>query len=252
MANVVTDPREHPEVVLPDFNKPDPLLTFKLSDVAFVYGSKWKQRYFTKVGNDYYPLPGQWDVTHKQWRGYLVQPNTDWWVKFYPGGNNERPTGPLCDGCHSVNYNAQNKTVTEWNVGCERCHDPGSEHIGQPRAANIVNPARLDFTRANDTCIQCHSQGQPLANPMFGQHYDWPVGFHQGSNLRDYWKLEEHKLGETTFTHFADGRRTRTACKETISCKASCIGGVSPASAAMTFTAHRTTRIRSSRRATSA
>src|SRR4051812_39258346 len=50
MANVVTDPREHPDVVLPDFNKPDPLLTFKLSDVAFVYGSKWKQRYFTKVG----------------------------------------------------------------------------------------------------------------------------------------------------------------------------------------------------------
>ena len=57
MANVVTDPREHPDMVLPDFNKPDPLLTFKLADVAFVYGSKWKQRYFTKVGNDYYPLP---------------------------------------------------------------------------------------------------------------------------------------------------------------------------------------------------
>ena len=53
MANVVADPRVHPEAVLPDFNKPDPLLTFKLDDVAFVYGSKWKQRYFRKVGNDY-------------------------------------------------------------------------------------------------------------------------------------------------------------------------------------------------------
>jgi predicted CXXCH cytochrome family protein len=40
---------------------------------------------------------------------------------------------------------------------------------------------------------------------MFGQYYDWPVGFHQGGNLSDYWKLEEHKLGETTFTHFPDG-----------------------------------------------
>ena len=48
MANVVADPKVHPEVVLPDFSKPDPLLTFKLDDVAFVYGSKWKQRYFTK------------------------------------------------------------------------------------------------------------------------------------------------------------------------------------------------------------
>ena len=26
-----------------------------------------------------------------------------------------------------------------------------------------------------------------------------------GWNLKDFWKLEEHKLGETTFTHFADG-----------------------------------------------
>jgi hypothetical protein len=27
MANVVTDPKAHPEVVLPDFSKPDPVLT---------------------------------------------------------------------------------------------------------------------------------------------------------------------------------------------------------------------------------
>ena len=26
-----------------------------------------------------------------------------------------------------------------------------------------------------------------------------------GKDLDDFWKLEEHKLGETTFTHFADG-----------------------------------------------
>ena len=73
MANVVTNPKEHPELVLPDFTKPDPLLTFKLSDVAFVYGTKWKQRYFTKVGDDYFPLGAQWDVTHKLWRRYFVR-----------------------------------------------------------------------------------------------------------------------------------------------------------------------------------
>src|SRR5262245_11940271 len=205
MANVVTDPRVRPQVVIPDFSKPDPLLTFKLDDVAFVYGTKWKQRYFKKVGNDYFPLPAQWDVNHKIWRAYFVQPNTDWWVPFYPADNMKRPTGPLCDGCHSVNYNIKTKTVTEWNVGCERCHGPGSAHAANPTKANIVNPAKLDFVRANDTCIQCHSQGQPLKNPIEGQYYDWPVGFHQGLNLRDYWNLEEHKLGETTFTHFAEG-----------------------------------------------
>lgn len=205
MANVVRDPREHPEAVLPDFTKPDPAVNFTLNDVALVYGSKWKQRYFTKVGNDYFPLGAQWDVTKRMWRPYLVAPNTDWWVPFYPPANNGRPTGPLCDGCHSVNYNIQTKTVTEWNVGCEKCHGPGADHVRQPTVANIVNPSKQDFVRANDTCIQCHSQGQPLSNPKAGQHYDWPVGFHQGRNLQDYWKLEEHKLGETTFTHFADG-----------------------------------------------
>jgi len=205
MANVVTDPKQHPELVLPDFTKSDPLLTFKLADVAFVYGTKWKQRYFTKVGNDYFPLPAQWDVSHRLWRPYMVQPNTDWWVPHYPADNMKRPTGPLCDGCHSVNYNVQTKTVVEWNVGCERCHGPGSEHVRRPSAATIVNPARLDFVRASDTCIQCHSQGQPLANPIAGQYYDWPVGFHQGGNLKDFWALEEHTLGETTFTHFPDG-----------------------------------------------
>jgi predicted CXXCH cytochrome family protein len=205
MANVVTDPKQHPEVVIPDFSKADPGLTFRLADVALVYGTKWKQRYFTKRGDDYFPLGAQWDVAHRQWRPYLVAPNTDWWVPHYGPTNADRPTGPLCDGCHSVNYNIQSKRVTEWNVGCERCHGPGSEHVRRPSAATIVNPAKLDTVRANDTCIQCHSQGQPLKNPIAGGYYDWPVGFHQGGNLQDYWKLEEHKLGETSFTHFPDG-----------------------------------------------
>ena len=205
MANVVQDPKQHPEAVLPDFSKPDPLLTFKLSDVAFTYGTKWKQRYFQKVGDDYFPLGAQWDVANKVWRAYLVREGTDWWVPFYPGGNDKRPTGQLCDGCHSVNYNIQTKAVTEWNVGCERCHGPGSAHVTRPSRANIVNPARLDSIRANDVCIQCHSQGQPLNNPIAGKYYDWPVGFDVTKNLKDFWKLEEHKLGETTFTHFGDG-----------------------------------------------
>jgi predicted CXXCH cytochrome family protein len=95
--------------------------------------------------------------------------------------------------------------VKEWNVGCERCHGPGSQHAANPERANIVNPARIPNLRGNDVCIQCHSQGQPLANPIQGKYYDWPVGFHVGLDLTKFWKLEEHKAGETTFTHFADG-----------------------------------------------
>ena len=57
MANVVRDPHQHPDAITPDLNKLDLLLTFKKEDIAFVYGSKWKQRYFKKVGDDYFPLP---------------------------------------------------------------------------------------------------------------------------------------------------------------------------------------------------
>ena len=184
MANVVRDPKQHPEVVIPDFTKPDPLLTFKLDDVAFVYGTKWKQRYFTKVGDDYFPLPAQWDVTHKLWRAYMVQPNTDWWVPFYPADNMKRPTGPLCDGCHSVNYDVRPRRSRSGTSGASGATVRAASTFEQPGAATIVNPARLDFVRANDTCIQCHSQGQPLKNPIEGQYYDWPVGFHQGATSR--------------------------------------------------------------------
>jgi predicted CXXCH cytochrome family protein len=205
MANVVRDPHEHPDAITPDLSKPDPLLTFTKDDIAFVYGSRWKQRYFKKVGDDYFPLPAQWDVAHKIWRRYFVANGTDWWSTLYPPDNLQRPTGPLCDGCHSVNYDIKTKTVTEWNVGCERCHGPGEAHTKKPVRDNILNPARFDYVHASDTCIQCHSQGQPLKNPIEGKYYDWPVGFDVGKNLADYWKLEEHKLGETTFTHFPDG-----------------------------------------------
>jgi predicted CXXCH cytochrome family protein len=204
MANVVRDPHEHPDVIIPDLSK-NPLAKFTKEQVAFVYGSLWKQRYFTKIGDDYFPEPAQWDVTNKVWRPYFVANGTDWWATLYPPDNMQRPTGPTCDGCHSVDYDINTKKVAEWNVGCERCHGPGSEHVAHPSRGNVLNPARMDYVQANDTCIQCHSQGRPLVDPIEGRHYDWPVGYHVGLNLQNFWQLEEHTLGAGTFTHFADG-----------------------------------------------
>jgi predicted CXXCH cytochrome family protein len=204
MANVVRDPREHPDAILPDL-KTNPLAKFTSDQVALVYGSLWKQRYFTKVGDDYFPEPAQWDVAAKTWRPYFVANGTDWWVPFYPPDNMQRPTGPTCDGCHSVNYDVRTKQVTEWNVGCERCHGPGSEHVADSRRDTIANPSHLDDVQANDTCIQCHSQGRPLSNPIEGRYYDWPVGYRVGLRLSDFWSLEGHVLGQTSFTHYADG-----------------------------------------------
>ena len=208
MANVVRDPKVHPDAIVADFATPNPLVTFKPSDVDFVYGSHWKQRYFHKVGKTYVPYPAQWDVTHKTWSKYHVPDTADWWALHYPdpkGDNSGRPTAALCDGCHSVGFDTATETPAEWNVGCEMCHGAGSAHVAHPTRGNILNPARMDAVRANDTCIQCHSQGQPLKNPIGGKYYDWPVGYHVGLNLADFWKLEPHALGKQSFTHFADG-----------------------------------------------
>lgn len=205
MANVVRDPREHPDAIIPDLKTND-VAKFSVDQVAFVYGSIWKQRYFTKVGDDYYPLPVQWDVGNKKWLKYHV-PDTgaDWWTAYYPSDNMQRPTGPTCDGCHSVGYDIHTKQVAEWNVGCERCHGPGSEHVAKPTRTNIQNTSQMDSFAANDTCIQCHSQGQPKTKLVEGKAYDWPVGYQVGGHLADYWNLEETTLGQTDFIHYADG-----------------------------------------------
>src|ERR1700686_1690398 len=104
MANVVRDPREHPEAIIPDLST-NTVAKFTKDDIALVYGSIWKQRYFTKIGEDYFPEPAQGDITGHVWRKYFVAKGTDWWEPFYPPDNMQRPTGPTCDGCHSVDYN---------------------------------------------------------------------------------------------------------------------------------------------------
>ena len=204
MANIVRDPKLHPEAVLGDFKHPDPNRTFNLDQVAFVYGSRWKQRYFAKKGLGYYPLPAQWDIKNGKWLPYHVPDEADWWVAHYPKANEDRPTGPTCDGCHSVNYQLETEQVTEWNVGCEKCHGPGSQHVAHPTTANIVNPQKLDPVRGNDVCIQCHSQGRPSILPVEGKYVDWPVGFLPGNRLAGVWNLEVPRLGTQDFYFWPD------------------------------------------------
>ncbi len=50
---------QRPKRSLALLTKPDPLVTFTKDDIAFVYGSRWKQRYFTKMGDDYFPRGAQ-------------------------------------------------------------------------------------------------------------------------------------------------------------------------------------------------
>ena len=192
-------------------------------DIAFVYGSKWKQRYFTKVGDDYFPLGAQWDVTHKIWRAYFVRRQHRLVGAALSARQHEAPDRPALRRLPLRELqHRRRKQVTEWNVGCEKCHGPGSEHVAQPGAHEHRQPgARSIRCSANDTCIQCHSQGQPLTNPIDGSYYDWPVGFrvgHQPAAISGSSKSTSSARRRSPTSPTAP--RTRTGCRATTSCRA--------------------------------
>ena len=54
-----------------DFSSNDPDLTFTLEDVDLIIGSRFKQRYMKKIGDDYYLLPAQWNISTREWVKYF-------------------------------------------------------------------------------------------------------------------------------------------------------------------------------------
>ena len=205
----------------PDLTKPDPLLNFTKDDIAFTYGSRWKQRYFKQIGDDYFVFPAQWDVTHKMWRPYFVKNGTDWWATLYPPDNFQRPTGPLCDGCHSVNYDIATKKVTEWNVGCERCHGAGSEHVAHQGRPNIINPAQARL-RARQRRVYSMPLTRPAAEePDPGQVLRLAGRLSRGQGSGRLLEVGGTQAGRDLVHAFCGRhRRTRTGCRATTSCRA--------------------------------
>ncbi len=203
--------------VLGDFNSKDPALTFKPEDVDMLIGSRFKQRYAKKIGDDYYMLPAEWVVSKKKWQSYV--PKKDWWVSQYPADWDKKPASRLCEGCHQTGYDLETKKSSEKNIACEACHGPGKEHIeamnkmeGDKKSGmmpkpseyvkdtKIINPANLERERANDICFQCHLSGKSLDNKTA-----WPVGYKPGDVLSKYWIDDPYENGKETYTFWHNG-----------------------------------------------
>ncbi len=136
-------PEDPGKTVKGDFSSDDPVLTFGLDDVDMLVGSRFKQRYAKKIGDDFYMLGAQWNVEARQWVKY--QPKNDWWAaeSIYPSEWNKRPTSRLCEGCHTTGFNVETKELVERNIACESCHGAGARHAESQEKADIINPAFL-------------------------------------------------------------------------------------------------------------
>jgi tetratricopeptide (TPR) repeat protein len=177
------------------------IMEFRLSGKDTVYKRVEKVEYI--IGS------GQHTNSHLfSTNGYLRQmPMTYYTQKetwdLPPGFENgfntrfNRVIGLECMTCHNSYPNfeegAENKfTALPNGINCERCHGPGSMHVREKMAGNlvdtskaidytIVNPGKLPVDLQFDVCQRCHLQGNAvLKNDK--TFYD----FKPGKKLSDY------------------------------------------------------------------
>src|SRR5512146_3024733 len=53
----------------------------------------------------------------------------------------------------------------------------GKVYLFSHECRDVSTQTCLGTGASNDACIQCHAQGRPLATPLAGKYYDWPVGY---------------------------------------------------------------------------
>ena len=190
------------QAILVDAKDPSKEVTYT---VVRTYGGwGWKQRYQVKIGNNHYILPIQWNQATSRWVPYNLQ---NWYkedgsLKTPPV---EKSFEMSCAGCHNtglelkkVDKGYESKYV-ELNIGCEKCHGPGSEHIKSPRAkGKIIDPRKLPYERSSEVCGQCHSRGVSMPNGTF--EFPWNdkdnKPYKLGDPLANYYKFKPGLWGD--------------------------------------------------------
>ena len=164
--------------------------------------------------------------------GYLFELPVTWYQQKHawgasPGYEEERevrlsrPVDTNCLACHASRlrpiYGTQNRYADppflDNGVGCERCHGPASEHVRNPGAAALVNPARLAPAERDSICAQCHLTGDARIDRV-GRRF---AEFRPGEKLSDYvtyfvWASEDPAMKVTSHAErFAMSRCKRVS-----------------------------------------
>ena len=206
MANVVRDPREHPEAIVADFTTPNPLAHVHQGSDRVRLRQQVQAALLHAASATTTSAPAQWDVTHR------VAPTV--------------PPDRLVDGALSARQHEAARPAALRRLPLGQLRHRAQDGDGMERrlravprtgqrsrraarrATNIVNPARLRPWPRCDACIQCHSEGQPHdadRRPRF----HWPVGSASGLRLADFWKLDEHTPGTQDTLAFPGRQRPR-------------------------------------------
>lgn len=116
---------------------------------------------------------------------FLFQAPVSWYSKrkqwdLSPGFEHDttltfdRGVGSDCLFCHTGKASPVPGTLNRYRepvlaevaIGCERCHGSSESHLKMPQRGNIVNPVKLDVTRRDSVCEQCHLGGEArILNP---------------------------------------------------------------------------------------
>jgi hypothetical protein len=138
----------------------------KPEDFTHVMGGWYKEESYIKAVTNpdqtvsYSVINFQWDPI----KGTYVdhQPIRDWLVK--------------CAGCHTTGYQPKTRTFNEFNIGCEACHGPGSEHV-----AGEGDTSKIIIDRSSEGCGFCHIRAENAATAEFpAKTFNFPIGYQLG------------------------------------------------------------------------
>ncbi len=148
----------------------------------------WQQEYLTDIGGAAMPSWVGWDTTNTP-ADALVMPlawnqRSKAWIAAPDYNTAQDGTwSKACAGCHEAGLTLAadaNGFVTRFArasadiIGCEKCHGPGSAHVGRGGDVGlIVNPRYLTAQAEREVCGQCHSQGVSSASPAGAFGYAW-------------------------------------------------------------------------------
>jgi hypothetical protein len=135
-----------------------------------------------------------------------------------------KPIEEPCFTCHSSRpqliENTQNRYLDppflENGVGCERCHGDGKRHIDAMRSGKpgvpleIVNPGKLDPSRRDSICEQCHLTGAARVARIGRSVASYRPGDFLGDHLSVF--VWQEASGESVATDHAE-QLARSKCR---------------------------------------